>query len=73
MSQAPTLMTRVRAKLAGEVAVDTVDAYRRAGASAYDLIVEAEQKRAEIEEDDYWQVPASACPGRMSAALTPGA
>lgn len=57
MSEAPTLMTRLRAKLAGEVATDIIAAYRAAGASAYDLLVEAEQTRAALAEDDYWQVP----------------
>lgn len=53
----PTLMTRMRAKLAGEIATDTLDAYRAAGTSAYGLLVEAEQERAALETDDYWTVP----------------
>lgn len=57
MSDPPTLMTRLRAKLAGEVATDTIDAYRAAGASAYDLLVDAEQARAALSENDYWEVP----------------
>ncbi len=45
MTEAP-LLTRLRAKLAGEIASDSLDAYRAAGAAAYDLFVAAEQHRA---------------------------
>lgn len=57
MSEQPTLMTRLRAKLAGEIADDTLGAYRAAGASAHDLLVEAEERRAGLTTDDYWAVP----------------
>lgn len=59
MSEQPTLMTRLRAKLAGELADDTLAAYRAAGASAHDLLVEAEERRAGLTADDYWAVPAA--------------
>lgn len=45
MTDAP-LLTRLRAKLAGEIATDSLEAYRIAGAAAYDLFVAAEQRRA---------------------------
>lgn len=57
MSEQPTMMTRMRARLAGEISTDSLAAYRAAGASAYGLLVEAEQERAALEETDYWQVP----------------
>ena len=59
MPDQPTLMTRLRARLAGEVSTDTIEAYRAAGASAYGLLVEAEQERSALEVDDYWSVPAA--------------
>ncbi len=48
MSSNPTLATRLRAKLAGEVAAGSLDAYRSAGAAAYGLLVEAEQLRQQL-------------------------
>lgn len=41
-----SLMTRLRAKAAGEIPAATLEAYRAAGAGAYDLFVAAEQRRA---------------------------
>lgn len=48
MSSRPTLATRLRARLSGEVAAGTLDAYRSAGAASYGLLVEAEQLRQEL-------------------------
>lgn len=56
MPESPTLMTRLRARVAGEVATDTISAYRAAGASVYGLLVEAEQERTSLDTDDYWTV-----------------
>lgn len=51
MSSSPTLPTRLRAKLAGEVAAGALDAYRSAGAGAYGLLVEAEQLRQQLQAE----------------------
>ncbi len=59
MPEPPTLMTRLRARVAGEISTDTIAAYRAAGASAYGLLVEAEQERTVLATDDYWTVSAS--------------
>lgn len=45
MTDAP-LLTRLRAQLKGETAADSLEAYRTAGAGAYELYVVAEQRRA---------------------------
>jgi hypothetical protein len=42
----PTLMTRLAAAMHGEIAATTVEAYRRAGAAAYQDLLDAEQLRA---------------------------
>lgn len=49
----PGLVTRMRARLAGEIASDTLDAYRAAGAAAYGLLVEAEERRQALPAGDY--------------------
>lgn len=46
----PGLMTRLAAAMHGEVAATTVDAYRRAGAVAYQDITDAEQLRLNLTE-----------------------
>lgn len=45
MSEAPFL-TRLRARVAGEVPAGVLDAYRAAGADTYDLFVSAERRRS---------------------------
>lgn len=42
----PSLRTRLRARLAGEVSVDALGAYRTAGAAAFSLYLSAEEQRA---------------------------
>lgn len=44
----PPLMTRLAAAMHGEVAAVTVEAYRRAGASAYQDMIAADQVRADL-------------------------
>lgn len=44
----PTLFTRLAAAMHGEIAATTVEAYRRAGASAYQDMLDAEQLRADL-------------------------
>lgn len=44
----PTLMTRLAAVLRGEVAATTVEAYRRAGAVAYEDLLRAESLRCDL-------------------------
>lgn len=51
MSGSPALSTRLRAKLAGEVAAGALDGYRAAGATAYGLLVEAERTRQQLRAD----------------------
>lgn len=51
MSSNPTLATRLRAKLAGEVGSGSLDAYRSAGAAAYGLLVDAEQLRQQLQTE----------------------
>lgn len=46
----PGLMTRLAAAMHGEIAATTIDAYRRAGAVAYQDITDAEQLRANLTE-----------------------
>jgi hypothetical protein len=46
--QRPALMMRLAAAMQGEVAATTVDAYRRAGAAAYQDLLDAEQLRADL-------------------------
>lgn len=47
-SSRPGLMTRLAAVLRGELAATTVEAYRRAGAGAYDDLLAAERLRTEL-------------------------
>jgi hypothetical protein len=44
----PTLMTRLAAAMHGEIAATTVEAYRRAGAAAYQDMLDAEQLRVSL-------------------------
>jgi len=44
----PGLMTRLVARLGGEVSAETLDAYRRAGLGVYDLLGAAEARRGEL-------------------------
>ena len=44
----PTLMTRLAAAMRGEIAATTVEAYRRAGAAAYQDMLDAEQLRVSL-------------------------
>jgi len=44
----PGLLTRLVARLSGEVSADTLDAYRRAGLGVYDLVGSAEAERGEL-------------------------
>src|SRR6202011_1048810 len=44
----PGLMTRLAAAMRGEIAATTVEAYRRAGAAAYQDMLDAEQLRADL-------------------------
>jgi hypothetical protein len=46
--QRPTLFTRLAAALHGEVAATAIEAYRRAGASAYQDMLDAEQLRRDL-------------------------
>ncbi|MGI8714867.1 MAG: hypothetical protein ACR2NR_17145 [Solirubrobacteraceae bacterium] len=46
MTARAKLITRIAAKLEGEVSAQTAEAYHRAGADAYDLLVECEQRRS---------------------------
>lgn len=57
MSAHPSMMTRVRATLAHEVSAETLEALRGAGASAYDLLVDAEERRTQLATGgkDAWQ------------------
>lgn len=48
MAARPALWTRVAATLAGEVSAETLEPYRRAGTAALELLVEAEERRAEL-------------------------
>ena len=52
----PTLMTRLAAAMHGEIAVTTVAAYRRAGAAAYQDMLDAEQLRVSLASsgDSLW-------------------
>jgi hypothetical protein len=47
-SGGPTLMTRLAAMLSGEVSATTVEAYRRAGAVAYEDLMRAESARCDL-------------------------
>lgn len=66
-SERPPLMTRLAASLSGEVAATTIEAYRRAGAAAYEQMGIADAARAEITAlgADLWSVSA----GRSSQLL----
>lgn len=44
----PGMLTRLRAMAAGEVSAETLESYRGAGASVYDLFVQAEHRRSEL-------------------------
>ena len=44
----PTLFTRLAAAMHGEIAATTIDAYRRAGAAAYQDLLDADQLRREL-------------------------
>ena len=44
----PGLMTRLAAAMRGEIAATTVEAYRRAGAAAYQDMLDAERLRADL-------------------------
>ncbi|HYT26202.1 MAG TPA: hypothetical protein VEP73_06940 [Actinomycetota bacterium] len=46
--QRPGLWTRLVAHLGGEVPATTLEAYRRAGGSVYELLSDVEQRRAEL-------------------------
>lgn len=63
----PSLMTRLAAALCGEVAADTVEAYRRAGRAAYEDLLNAEKLRQEmaLSGTDLW----SASAGQASQLL----
>ena len=47
-AEPPGLMPRLAAAMRGEVAATTVEAYRRAGAAAYQDLADAEQLRADL-------------------------
>ncbi|GAB3366203.1 MULTISPECIES: hypothetical protein [Amycolatopsis] len=63
----PTLMTRLAAVLRGEVSAETVEAYRRAGAGAYEDLLTAEKLRDRLagRGATLWQ----ARPGELSQLL----
>lgn len=44
----PGMLTKLRAMVAGEVSAETLESYRGAGASVYDLFVQAEHRRSEL-------------------------
>lgn len=46
---APGLLTRLVARLGGEVSAEVLESYRRAGLGVYDLFTQAEARRAEAE------------------------
>lgn len=48
MAHAPTLLTRIRAALQGEVSAEILDSYRGAGGSVYDLFVTSEHQRSDL-------------------------
>jgi hypothetical protein len=52
----PTLMTRLAAAMHGEIAATTIEAYRRAGAAAYQDMLDAEQLRVSLASygDSLW-------------------
>lgn len=56
-SQSPGLLTRLAARLSGEVSAETLDAYRRAGLGVYDLLESAEAERAELSAAGASEVP----------------
>ncbi len=66
-SSSPSLMTRLASALRGEVSADTVEAYRRAGAAAYEDVLNAEGIRHElaISGTDLW----STSPGQATQLL----
>lgn len=59
MNAPPTLMTRLRARLGGEVPTEVLSAYRNAGARAYALLVEAEERRTALSSDAWSRDPAT--------------
>ena len=63
----PTLMTRLTSALRGEVAATTVEAYRRAGAAAYEDLAAAEDARRALAlaGTDLW----STAPGQATQLL----
>ncbi len=56
----PSLMTRLSSALKGEVSAETVEAYRRAGAAAYEDVLNAETVRHElaVSGTDLWSTSA---------------
>ena len=63
----PGLVSRLTAALQGEVSAATVEAYRRAGAAAYQDLTSAEQLRADLAASG--ASPWSATPGQASQLL----
>ncbi|OYV38653.1 MAG: hypothetical protein B7Z80_09440 [Rhodospirillales bacterium 20-64-7] len=57
----PSILTRMRALVTGEVSADTLESYRSAGGAAYKLFIDAERRRDEL-------VAAGKTPWTMSAA-----
>ena len=58
----PGLLTRLVARLSGEVSAETLDAYRRAGLGVYDLLSSAESLRADLAAGEPAAVdPATRC------------
>jgi len=69
MDEEPGLWARIAAHLHGEVAVTALEAYRRGGASVWDLQPALEQRRLEaiVSGSDAWTLPAA-----LGAALLCG-
>lgn len=67
MDNQPTLLNRVVARIKGEVSTETLEAYRRAGSTVYDLLEAAEKSHAEARAtgQNAWTIP----PARQAQLL----
>lgn len=53
MDQRPGMFGKLLAHLRGEIPADTLEAYRRAGGGAYDLLNQAESRRRELKDQGH--------------------
>lgn len=62
MAEHPTLLGRLFAAVHGEIAADTLEAYRRAGNAVYDLLKQVEEQRLamKIQGTSPWQADSAA-------------